>query len=308
MKVFLTGASGHLGQVLVRHLLAEDHQVVALNRSPAAAKRLRSQGAEVVAGDLLHPTRLTNHLRDCQAVIHLAGSSLDEADVEHCRRIDTEATTRLLESIARERIERVVYASSVAVMGDQDGQWVTEALPPAPGTPHGQTKLETERILLEAQRLWSLPAVVLRFAHIYGPGGHFGRLTQELRERQLTLTPKVLEAQWGLVSVEDAARACLHALTHGRPGQTVFVADDHPQALGDVLATLSRTLGLPPVRVAKRMLERWRLDKARLSELGESLRPRNAKLKSEIRFRLNHRSLADGLEAVMKPGVEAGVA
>jgi nucleoside-diphosphate-sugar epimerase len=299
VKVFVTGSTGFIGQAVVRHLLEGGHEVLALTHSAAHARRLKARGVEVVVGDLTIHVRPTESLRGCRAVIHLAGSAPDEADAALCQRLDVEGTRMLLESIARETIDRFVYASSAAVMGDQQGEWITEAVPPAPRTPHGQSKLLAEKLLLEAHALWRLPVVLLRFAHVYGPGGFFGRLVERLQSGDLSLPRKLQGVQWGLLSVEDAARACVLALNRGRAGEAYLIADDKPHSLGAVLALASEKLGLPPHRVANSLLGRWRSKNLALP-LGDSARPRNEKMKRELGVRLLHPSIDDGLTAVMK--------
>ncbi len=72
MRVFVTGASGHIGLPVVRDLLAAGHKVVGLARSEASAAKLASAGAEVRRGTLDDLDGLREAARSADGVIHLA--------------------------------------------------------------------------------------------------------------------------------------------------------------------------------------------------------------------------------------------
>jgi nucleoside-diphosphate-sugar epimerase len=71
MRVFVTGASGHIGFAVVAELLGAGHKVAGLARSEASADKLRKAGAEVVRGDLDDLAGLVAAARAAEGVIHL---------------------------------------------------------------------------------------------------------------------------------------------------------------------------------------------------------------------------------------------
>jgi nucleoside-diphosphate-sugar epimerase len=72
MRVFVTGANGHIGSAVVPELVQAGHEVTGLARSDASANAVKAMGAEVCRGDLSDPDGLRAATADADAVVHLA--------------------------------------------------------------------------------------------------------------------------------------------------------------------------------------------------------------------------------------------
>lgn len=302
VNVLLTDPSGPVGSALVPLLVQAGHRVTAFARSDSAIPRLQALGARCITMDFSggysndHAFRetLIGASGSVDAVIHLVASDQDESDIARCRRLDLEFTERLVEALPA--CTRVVHGSSLAVLGDHRGDWIDEDTPPRPDTPHGRTAHLAEQTLLGS----GLPVTTLRLGCVYGPDGLFGRLLAMLACGDGLLPRHLKRTHMGYISAEDAARALHSALEHGRPGQTLHVADDNPQALEDVLNMVAEVFGHSPVRFRRTALRRSRVSPGLVRALGDSMCPCNARLKEALGFTLRHHSIFVGLDALLR--------
>ena len=121
MRAFVTGGGGFIGRHLVHRLLASGVDVRAIARSDGSAAKLRDLGAEVVVGDVLDASALTDALRACEVVYHLAGDyrvGIRESDRPAMESANVTATERLLEEAVAAGVGRVVHVSTINAFGD----------------------------------------------------------------------------------------------------------------------------------------------------------------------------------------------
>ncbi len=171
--IALTGATGFIGQHLLRDLPRRGYRLRVLLRRPSVTPL---DCASAVVGDLARPMNMAAALADVDAVIYSAGlahamSGMPEDDY---RVLNTEATIGLARAAQRAGVRRFVFLSSIrAQSGPTAAEVLTEELPARPNEAYGASKLAAEQGLAALDVDW----VALRLATVYGPGneGQHGR-------------------------------------------------------------------------------------------------------------------------------------
>jgi nucleoside-diphosphate-sugar epimerase len=246
----VTGASGWLGQNLVRALAPNRDRVRCLVQSSeeAALLELAGRSVETVVGDVRDPAAIDRLLDGCgdatvfhgAAVIHPPGRLRDLFD------INVGGTEIVLDRARRVGTGRFLHVSSNSPFGANPGpeHRFTEESPFNPYLAYGASKLEAEQIVRRAHERGDLEVVVLRPPWFYGPfqparqtqwlrtvrTGRFPLVGDGTNRRSMVFTGNLVH---GLLRAERAARA---------PGRAYWIADPEPYAMRDVLATVRRAL------------------------------------------------------------------
>jgi nucleoside-diphosphate-sugar epimerase len=246
MKIFVTGATGYIGGVLVERLRGFGHQVIGLARSEAARRKLEAAGVLSAPGDLRDTASIARGAREADAAIHLAMEhSADTAE------LDRAAVNAMLEEY-RLTGRTLIYTSGVWVLGDTGGVEADEETPLRPA-PLVAWRPAVEQLVLHAQ---GPRGIVIRPAMVYGRGGGFvGDFARQARERRAVRIVGNGENRWPFVHVEDLAD--LYVLALGAQAGSLYYASAGPSvAVKDVAAAAAH--GAPvegiPVDEARRAL------------------------------------------------------
>lgn len=175
LNVCITGGSGFIGQNLTCELLAAGCRVVNFDlRAPA----YRIEGDLThICGDVRNKTHMQQVLQenDIQVLVHLAAIStvqLGAADTAVTHSVNVEGTRAVLQAAADYgKLHLLLYASTDKVYGKllQDAYREDHPLQPTPSA-YDQTKASADILVREYAREKGVPAVVLRFCNVYGPG------------------------------------------------------------------------------------------------------------------------------------------
>jgi UDP-glucuronate 4-epimerase len=186
MDIFLTGAAGFIGSHLAERMLAEGHQVTALDsfdsflydaetKERNAAALAGRAGFRLVRGDLCDRALVAELARGRDLVVHLAalaGVRPSIQDPPRYARTNVEGTINVLEGCRHAGVKRLVFASSSSVYGArgpataafrEDDPCLT------PASPYAATKRAGELLCSTYRDLFGIGVASLRFFTVYGP-------------------------------------------------------------------------------------------------------------------------------------------
>ena len=279
---------GDVGMRVVR-LLRGRWRLLALTSSPQRTPFLREAGVVPVIGNLDQPATLARLAGLADVVLHLAPPP---GQGEHDTR-----TQYLLQALARkDRVQRIVYASTSGVYGDAQGARFDETRAVNPATDRARRRVDAE-----ARVRWYGRALGARVSVLRIPGIYAGdRLGGHPRERLARGTPVLAAADdvyTNHIHADDLARACVAALHRGLPQRVFHASDDTELKMGDYFDLAADLCGLPrPPRITRQQAGE-QMSAVQLSFMSESRRLDNTRLKRELRLSLRYPTVNEGLIA-----------
>ncbi|MEK1911910.1 MAG: SDR family oxidoreductase [Pseudomonas chlororaphis] len=255
---FVTGATGLLGNNLVRELLARGCAVKALVRSRAKGEQQfkNLSGVELVVGDMGDVEAFAAALGGCDTVFHTAAFFRDNykggSHWQELEKINVIGTRELLEQAYRAGIRRFIHTSSIAVLDGAPGSSIDETCLRADANADGyyRSKILADRAVLafleahpEMQACMVLPG------WMWGPGDlgptSSGQLVNDVLHGKL---PGLIPGSFSVVDARDVALAQIAAARHGRRGERYLAAGRH-MTMAELVPVLGRIAGVkPPAR------------------------------------------------------------
>jgi dihydroflavonol-4-reductase len=255
MTVLVTGASGHIGAHVVRHLLARGRAVRVFVRPTSNLKGLEGLDVELARGDVLDRASLEAALKGCTAVYHLAAVVAEwRHDPDVILKTAIEGTANVLQAVAsRSGIERIVYTSSVAAVGltrsrhhpRDESYYNTEDL-----THYSVAKTRAEHLAKELAERYGLPLVIVNPAVVLGPLDYRPTPATQIVVRYLRhRLPIYVDAGANIVHVDDVARGHLLAEERGRLGERYILGGDN-LTIFELFSLLAQLVGRRPPWIA----------------------------------------------------------
>jgi dihydroflavonol-4-reductase len=244
-RALVTGGTGVIGRPLVERLVGEGAELRALARSEDSAAALRALGAEPVRGDVLDPEAVLAAMRGCELVYHAAGyNAFCLRDPAPMFEVNVRGSENVVRAAAQAGVERVVYTSSAASLGERTGTVGSEDSPHRGSflSAYERSKFEAERAVLAAAQDTGADVVCVNPASVQGPGRATGS-TKLLLDYLNGRLKAVVDSTLSLVDVDDCTTGHLLAAAHGKTGER-YVLSGATLTVREGLALLGRISGI----------------------------------------------------------------
>jgi dihydroflavonol-4-reductase len=250
----VTGANGFLGAAVARALLAEGQRVRAFVRAGSDRRNLAGLDVEIAEGDLNDAASLRTAARGCGAVFHVAADyRLWVADPAPMYKTNVDGSVNVLEAAAAAQVERVVYTSSVAVLGvNPDKTPADETTPVTLEQMIGvykRSKFLAEQAVGRRAKELDLDVVIVNPSTPIGPGDvkptPTGRVILDAAAGRM---PAYVDTGLNVVHVDDVARGHLLALRFGRRGER-YILGGQDLSLREILQLVGEHTGRPATTV-----------------------------------------------------------
>jgi nucleoside-diphosphate-sugar epimerase len=248
MNIFITGASGFIGQAIVKESLQGGHSVRAL-LLPQEPESLAA-GTTVIRGDVTRPETLARTIEGSDAVIHLAGA-VGFQTWKSCLAINRDGTSNVAREAVSSNVRRFVHMSSVSVYGRTPSVPIREDFPLKKiGDPYGDTKIDAEMILRGLEGDGKLDLTIIRPTVVYGPTDNkfVPTLLRNLRSGKFRVIGDG-EQTVDLIHVDDLAAFVLRVLEEPLTiGRTYNMTNQGNPSWNDMVTMLCAELAIPAPR------------------------------------------------------------
>lgn len=281
MSILLTGGAGYIGSHTVLALVDAGFEVVVVDDLSSGFSWLVPARAKLYVGDCGDEQLITKLISEHQVdtIFHFAGSIVVPDSVVDPLRYylnNTVKSRALIATAIAQDVANFIFSSTAAVYGESGTSPISEAMPLAPASPYGSSKLMTEVMLRDASRAHGMRYAILRYFNVAGADadGRSGQATPAAthlikvacetalgRRRALEIYGTDYPTRDGTcvrdyIHVSDLARAHLIALEHLQNGKSHLILNcgyGRGYSVREVVSAVKRISGINfPVQFASR--------------------------------------------------------
>jgi len=233
-KALVVGGSGFIGSHVADHLSEQGFKVHILDK---VESKWAKEDQDVTVGDLLDQNLIDSLVNKSDVVYHFASiADIAEANLDPIEAVKQNilATTYLLDSCSKAKVDRFIFASSLYVYSNYGGFYRS-------------TKQASEFLIDDYQKLKGLDYTILRFGSLYGPRANkFNWVHNAIRQ---ALTAGKIERDGDgeevrdYIHVSDAARASVEILDNKFKNKSILLTGSPSIKVKDVMVMIKSILG-----------------------------------------------------------------
>jgi nucleoside-diphosphate-sugar epimerase len=234
MKIFITGASGYIGNKLAHILAGSGNTVHAFVRSAGAEKLLQHPNIALFEGDIMDKESLAIAIKGCTQVYHTAGFvKLWAKNPDIFYRQNVGGTNNVLEAALREGVHKLVYTSTCGVWGPCNDHALIENDPRTSSfdNDYDLSKYLAEKSVKEYCSK-GLFTVIVNPPRVYGPGllrhsSAINRFILRLLNKKVSVLPWRMETKANYAFIDDVVKGHILAMEKGLGGERYILGGEN---------------------------------------------------------------------------------
>ncbi|PWT93035.1 MAG: hypothetical protein C5B54_02500 [Acidobacteria bacterium] len=234
MNIFITGATGYIGNQLALKLANSNVIVHALVRNPSKAKCLDHSNIRLFKGDINDIDSVRRAMQGCEQVYHLAAFArlwAKPSDIFYKTNVD--GTKNILDAAVEHRVSRLVYTSSTAVFGQSFKEPLCEDDPRTTGfnNDYDLSKCMAEKLVFDYANK-GLNALIVNPSRVYGPGyesfsNPFTKFLKALLKWRPIVVPRCPNVVGNYGYLDDVVEGHMLAMKYGKAGERYILGGEN---------------------------------------------------------------------------------
>lgn len=254
LKTIVTGGAGFIGSHIVDRLLADGHQVIAIDNfstgRPENLSHLKDNpNFSIIKADISDQDSIVTYFKGVDWVFHIAALADIVPSIQRPNdyfRSNVDGVFSVLEASRQMKVKRFIYTASSSCYGIPDIYPTPETAEIRTEYPYALTKYLGEQLVLHWGKVYKLPVISLRFFNVYGPrsrtsgtyGAVFGVfLSQKLHGAPFTVVGDGTQTR-DFTFVSDVVNACIMAAKSDLTGKVMNVGSGNTYSVNYLVELL----------------------------------------------------------------------
>lgn len=246
--ILITGAGGHIGNVLVKHLYRKGHRDLRLFVQPREdISYIEKYAKEVVRGDIRDPYAVSSAVRGCEDVFHLAGMvEISGVKKRKVYEVNVDGTVNVVNACLEKGVDRLLYVSSVHALKEPKKGSITEVLDPDINNLNGayakSKAMATIEVMNAIQK--GLDAVIVFPSGVIGPFDFKTSYTGSAIKGYISAkkTQYYFDGKYDFVDVRDVVDGIFRAWRFGEKGQG-YIISGSVSSLEEIIEAVEKATG-----------------------------------------------------------------